>query len=31
MIELAARCRAAGVGFVDAPVCYGLQGAEEAS
>jgi len=27
MIELAADCRAAGIGFVDAPVCYGLQGA----
>lgn len=29
MIELAARCRAADVGFVDAPVCYGLQGARK--
>jgi 3-hydroxyisobutyrate dehydrogenase-like beta-hydroxyacid dehydrogenase len=28
MIELAGRCAAAGVGFVDAPVCYGLQGAK---
>lgn len=27
MIELARRCAIAGVGFVDAPVCYGLQGA----
>lgn len=29
MIELAAAARAAGVGFVDAPVCYGLQGAKQ--
>ncbi len=29
MIELAAAARAAGVGFVDAPVCYGLQGAKK--
>lgn len=28
MIELAGLCRDAGVGFVDAPVCYGLQGAK---
>lgn len=27
MIELASDCAAKGVGFVDAPVCYGLQGA----
>ena len=27
MIELAAECAEAGVGFVDAPVCYGLKGA----
>jgi len=29
MIELAADCAGAGVGFVDAPVCYGLQGAKK--
>ncbi|MDU8941763.1 NAD(P)-dependent oxidoreductase [Ovoidimarina sediminis] len=29
MIELAETCRAASVGFVDAPVCYGLQGAKQ--
>jgi 3-hydroxyisobutyrate dehydrogenase-like beta-hydroxyacid dehydrogenase len=29
MIELAAAARAASVGFVDAPVCYGLQGAKQ--
>ena len=29
MIELAEACRAADVGFVDAPVCYGLQGAKQ--
>jgi len=29
MIALAADCAARGVGFVDAPVCYGLQGARE--
>lgn len=29
MIELAELCAASGVGFVDAPVCYGLQGAKE--
>lgn len=29
MIELAARCATQGVGFVDAPVCYGLQGAKQ--
>jgi len=29
MIDLAARCAAQGVGFVDAPVCYGLQGAKD--
>ncbi|HSM42037.1 MAG TPA: NAD(P)-dependent oxidoreductase [Afifellaceae bacterium] len=28
MIELASRCAPKGVGFVDAPVCYGLQGAK---
>lgn len=28
MIELAAECRVRGVGFVDAPVVYGLQGAK---
>lgn len=28
MIELAPDCAAKGVGFVDAPVCYGLQGAK---
>ncbi len=28
MIDLHARCAAQGVGFVDAPVCYGLQGAK---
>ena len=28
MIELAAQCAGAGIGFVDAPVCYGLQGAK---
>ncbi len=28
MLGLAADCAAAGVGFVDAPVCYGLQGAK---
>lgn len=27
MIRLAGTCRARGIGFVDAPVCYGLQGA----
>jgi 3-hydroxyisobutyrate dehydrogenase-like beta-hydroxyacid dehydrogenase len=27
MIDLAAQCGAVGVGFVDAPVCYGMQGA----
>ncbi len=29
MIDLAAQCAAQGVGFVDAPVCYGLQGAKQ--
>jgi len=29
MIELGAYCSAHGVGFVDAPVCYGLQGAKK--
>lgn len=29
MIELAERCAEQGVGFVDAPVCYGLQGAKD--
>lgn len=29
MIELAAQCATAEVGFVDAPVCYGLQGAKD--
>ncbi len=29
MIDLAALCAAQGVGFVDAPVCYGLQGAKQ--
>jgi 3-hydroxyisobutyrate dehydrogenase-like beta-hydroxyacid dehydrogenase len=29
MIDLAETCRAAGVGFIDAPVCYGLQGAKQ--
>ena len=29
MIELGAYCAAHGVGFVDAPVCYGLQGARK--
>lgn len=28
MIELAAECAEQGVGFVDAPICYGLQGAK---
>ncbi len=28
MIELAKDCSQAGIGFVDAPVCYGLQGAK---
>ncbi len=28
MIDLAGKCAAQGVGFVDAPVCYGLQGAK---
>ncbi len=28
MTALAATCAAKGVGFVDAPVCYGLQGAK---
>lgn len=28
MVELAARCEKHGVGFVDAPVCYGMQGAK---
>ncbi len=28
MIELAADCAEHGVGFVDAPICYGLQGAK---
>ncbi len=28
MIDLAGRCAARGIGFVDAPVCYGLQGAK---
>lgn len=29
MIDLAADCAHRGVGFVDAPVCYGLQGAKQ--
>lgn len=29
MIELAGECAKVGVGFVDAPVCYGLQGAKQ--
>nr|WP_282960724.1 NAD(P)-dependent oxidoreductase [Actibacterium sp. MT2.3-13A] len=29
MVTLGEKCRAAGVGFVDAPVCYGLQGAKQ--
>ena len=29
MIALAADCAAKGVGFVDAPVCYGLKGAQD--
>ncbi|WP_375258462.1 NAD(P)-dependent oxidoreductase [Citreimonas sp.] len=29
MIELGAACDAKGIGFVDAPVCYGLQGARD--
>jgi len=29
MIELATDCAAHGAGFVDAPVCYGLQGAKQ--
>ncbi|WP_068412535.1 NAD(P)-dependent oxidoreductase [Labrenzia sp. OB1] len=28
MIDLAGRCSTAGIDFVDAPVCYGLQGAK---
>jgi len=28
MVELSARCEKQGVGFVDAPVCYGMQGAK---
>jgi len=31
MVELADRCSKAGVGLVDAPVCYGLQGAKQGS
>jgi 3-hydroxyisobutyrate dehydrogenase-like beta-hydroxyacid dehydrogenase len=29
MIELAASCAERGVGFIDAPVCYGLRGARD--
>ncbi len=28
MVELSARCQKQGLGFVDAPVCYGMQGAK---